>query len=515
MRSAGILIPLFSIRTRGDFGRGEIGGLKPAIDFALAIGHRMIQILPLDETAPGEKSPYSAMSVFAIDPMYITMRGLEGVGNAALARARAAANATARAPARDTIRRAKLDLLARAGRAALSRGGRGNDPGYRKFATANRDWLDDYALFRALKERFNWTAWETWPAEIARRDPAALKAARRKLADEIAMYRYWQFIADRQWTAMRSYARERGVSIGGDLAFSPGRDSAEVWANQEDFDLNRSVGAPPDGFNPQGQRWGLPLPNWDKMRAGGFKLMRARVRRAARLFDSIRIDHVVGLYRTFNFGPDPDEAGGAFTPWRYEDELAQGEEILRAIQAEAGAAQLIAEDLGTVPPWVRESLTRLGVPGYKVMRWERVNWGRPDETFLSPPAYPEISLATTGTHDMEPLTIWWRGESIPERARLIHAFQLDSRVSAMEMLAHRPREAILEALYASPARLVLIPFQDLFGWCARINRPGTVDESNWAWRLPLEIGRLRGGAAVRAQIARLREIAIRSGRFGS
>ncbi|HVN63535.1 MAG TPA: 4-alpha-glucanotransferase [Candidatus Binataceae bacterium] len=512
MRVAGILIPLFSIRSRGDLGRGEIYGLEPMIDFAVAAGHRMIQLLPLDETAPGEKSPYSAMSVFAIDPMYISASGLAGIGASVLGRARAAAFATARAPAREAVRREKLELLTRAWRAAHPRGGRGKDPAFRKFAAANRDWLDEYALFRALKERFDWTAWEAWPEEIARRDPKALNAARRKLAGEIDKYRFWQFIADRQWSEVRGYAHERGASIGGDLAFSPGRDSAEVWANQDDFDLNRSVGAPPDGFNPKGQRWGLPLPKWEKMRESGLKLMRARVRRAAQLYDFIRIDHVVGLYRTFNFGPDP-ETGGEFTPWREEDEYAQGEEILKTIQSEAGGAVLIAEDLGTVPPWVRESLARLGIPGYKVMRWERVNWGAWDETYSSPSSYPELSLATTGTHDMEPITIWWRDLPVHEREKLVGAFGLHNRVSAKEMLSHTSREALLEALFASPSELVIIPFQDLFGWCAQINRPGTVADSNWTWRLPLDIDRLRHCGAIRAQVARLHAIAMRSGRI--
>ena len=225
-------------------------------------------------------------------------------------------------------------------------------------------------MFRALKERFNWTSWETWPAQIAQRDPAALAAVRRELAEPIEMYGYWQFIAHRQWSQMRAYASSHGALIGGDLAFSPRRDSAEVWANQDEFDLSRTVGAPPDGFNPKGQRWGLPLPNWDRMRARGFKLLRARARRASSLYDLIRIDHVVGLYRTFNFGSDPD-AEGTFTPADEADQRLQGEEVIGAIKQEAGAAELIAEDLGTVPPWVRESLTRLGVPGYKVMQWER------------------------------------------------------------------------------------------------------------------------------------------------
>ena len=511
-RSAGILIPLFSIRTRNSLGRGEIPDLAPMMDFALSMGHRVIQLLPLDETGPDDLSPYSAMSVMAIDPMYLSVGGLAGVGRVVLRRARAAVG-MARIVPRSIIRREKFALLERAYRATRARGGRADTEQLDAFIEDNSYWIRDYALFRALKERFNWTSWETWPAQIAQRDAAALAAARRELAEPMEMYGYWQFIAHRQWSQMRAYASSHGAMIGGDLAFSPRRDSAEVWANQDEFDLSRTVGAPPDGFNPKGQRWGLPIPNWDRMRAGGFKLLRARARRASSLYDLIRIDHVVGLYRTFNFGADPD-AEGTFTPDGEADQRLQGEAAIHAIKQEAGAAELIAEDLGTVLPWVRESLTRFGVPGYKVMQWER-NWGQADEPFLSPASYPELSLATTGTHDTEPLTVWWRAQPVAEREKLVRALGLESQVKPRSMLGEAARDAILAALYAAPSRLVIIPIQDLFGWSAQINRPGTISDSNWTYRIPLTLERMRRSRAIQSCVARLREIAVGSGRFGS
>ncbi len=513
-RSAGVLIPLFSLRTRHSLGRGEILDLAPMIDLALAMGCSVIQLLPLDETGPAEQSPYSALSVNAIDPIYISMRNLGEVGRVVLGRARAAVG-SARVVPRSTVRREKLALLERAYRATRARRGRGRrdeSAALAAFIAANDYWLHDYAMFRALKERFDWSSWETWPAELIRREPDALAAIRRELAGPIAMYCYWQFIAHREWSAMRAYAASRGVRIGGDLAFSPCAESAEVWANQDDFDLTRSVGAPPDNFNPKGQRWGLPLPNLERMRANGFKLMRARVRNASSLYDLIRIDHVVGLYRTFNFGADPD-ASGIFTPENEGQQRVHGEEVMRIIKEEAGAAEIVAEDLGTVPTWVRESLTRLGVPGYKVMQWERVNWGRLDETFLSPASYPELSLATTGTHDTESLTTWWREQPVSEREKLMRALGIAGDVNPRAMLDQSARDAILTALYAAPSRLVIIPIQDLFGWSARINRPGTVNDSNWTYRLPLTLERLRRSPAIQSRVAKLREIAIRTARF--
>ena len=507
-RSAGVLIPLFSLRTRESLGRGEIFDLAPMIDLALAMGCTVIQLLPLDETGAIEQSPYSALSVNAIDPMYISMRNLAGVGRVVLARARAVVG-TARIVGRSIVRKEKLALLERSYRATRGEGGGGAE--LDDFIAANGFWLDDYALFRALQEKFD-ANWQTWPAELMRRDPDALDSARRELADSIAMYCYWQFIAHRQWSEMRSYAASRGVRIGGDLAFSPCADSAEVWANQNDFDLTRSVGAPPDDFNPNGQRWGLPMPNWQRMRADGLKLMRARVRHASSLYDLIRIDHVVGLYRTFNFGADPDEPG-IFTPANEEQQKIQGEEIIRIIKEEAGAAELIAEDLGTVPPWVRKSLASLGVPGYKVMQWERLNWGRPDEAFVNPATYPELSLATTGTHDTESLTTWWREQPVEIREKLVRALEIAAKVNPTRTLDESARDAILAALYAAPSRLTIIPIQDLFGWSARINRPGTVSESNWTYRLPMTLERLRRSRATKSRVAKLRKIAIRTNRF--
>ena len=277
-RSAGILIPLFSIRTRDNLGRGEILDLAPMIDFALSMGHRVIQLLPLDETGPGDLSPYSAMSVMAIDPTYISMSGLAGVGRVVLARAREAVG-RARFVERPIIRSAKFPLLERAYRAyrAAARAWRTRrrckvrrlprsqlvlDPRLRVVSRAEGSLQLDRVGKRGRRK-------------LRSAIPEALALARRELADAIEMYSYWQYIAHRQWSEMRAYASSRGAFLGGDLAFSPCRDSAEVWANQDEFDLSRTVGAPPDGFNPKGQRWGLPLPNWNAMRAQGFKVLRA------------------------------------------------------------------------------------------------------------------------------------------------------------------------------------------------------------------------------------------------
>ncbi len=519
-RSAGILIPLFSLRTEDDLGRGEIMQMRAMIDFALAMGHRVIQLLPIDETAPGEASPYNALSVFAIDPLYISASELAGVGRLALKRARRSASEpsddpspSARFVPRAAYVAAKRELLERAFERFASRARRIERDAFDDFLHRNSYWLDDYALFRALKDRFEFRSWEEWPGALAGREPGALATARRELASEVRKYLYFQFVAHSQWNAVREYARERGAFIGGDLAFSPSRDSAEVWAHQEMFDLSRTVGTPPDEFNRRGQRWGLPMPNWEAMRAEGLELWRSRVRHARELYDCLRVDHVVGMYRTFSFGSEPDDRG-TFFPSIEEEQRAQGEAVIRATLEEAPDALIIAEDLGTVPPWVRQSLAALGVPGYKVMMWER-KWDEPDAPFISPHDYPELSLATTGTHDTDTLAVWWRECPLEERTSFVHALGLDGRVHPEAPLKDAALDAVIEALYAGRSMVAILPIQDLFGWEARINRPGTISATNWTYRLPLGLERMAESGAIRKCQRLLLDIARRTGRFAA
>jgi 4-alpha-glucanotransferase len=509
-RMAGILIPLFSVRAREDLGCGEIPDLAAMIDFAVGMGHRAIQLLPLDEAALGQASPYSALSVFAIDPIYIaTHRN----GRASLAAAEIGESSSlVRVPDRARLRALKTRLLERAFVNFRERASRRERTAFEEFAESNREWLADYALFRALKTRLNWTTWESWPDPLKRREPGALDAARRELGELVTMYGYWQFLADRQWAAVREHARARHALIGGDLAFSPGCDSAEVWAHQDLFDLARSVGAPPDAFSASGQRWGLPMPSWERVRSRDFGFWRLRARRASALYDILRIDHVVGLYRTFSFAPSPDEPG-VFSPATRDEQIAQGEAVIRAIREEARQAILIAEDLGTVPPFVRRSLRSIEVPGYKVMRWEKENWGRPDERFLNPAEYAELSVATSGTHDTGTLTVWWQEATEDEQSQFIRALGLEGRIDASGPLDEATLDAILEALYGSPSALVITPIQDLFGWNERINVPGSVSADNWTFRLPFMLKDRHADPAIRARMKKVRALAVRTRRF--
>jgi 4-alpha-glucanotransferase len=513
-RCAGILIPLFSIRSKEDFGRGEFAGLLPMSRMALAMGHRLLQLLPIDEVAPGETSPYSALSVLAIDPLYLSLAHAPGISPRECEAARAAL--VDNEPVDQLKLRAVKDKLLLQSYEYFKAGA--DKPlreRYAEFVERECGWLDDYALFCAIKKKFHGTPWQSWPTALRNHGPKALADASRALADRVAMLKYVQFLAHEQWQNVRNELRRSGVFVGGDLAFSPGNESVEVWAHRELFDLNRAVGAPPDEFSASGQRWDLPMPHWERMRTRNFDFLRMRVRHARQLYDVLRIDHVVGLFRTYGYCVG-DEVGGEFYPAGEWAQRAQGDEILRIVLEEAGQMQIVAEDLGVIPKFVRQTLASLGIPGYKVVRWEKqqATAGNPNACYVSPTDYPRISLATTGTHDTDTLVQWWAAIGEPERSRLMEAVNpgdhYDCRSSVLDQ---RGLDAILEWLYASPAQLVVTPIQDLFGWDARINFPGTVSDANWSWRLPFDVEDSLQDPGVRDRAACVRSICEKTGRF--
>jgi 4-alpha-glucanotransferase len=514
-RCAGILIPLFSIRSVEDFGRGEFGGLLPMGQMALAMGHQLLQLLPIDEVALGETSPYSALSVFALDPIYLTLRLLPRIGRAECDAARAVLRHDDKPVDQLKLRASKGELLLQSYRYFKSGADRELRDRYAEFVELQRGWLDDYAIFRALKDKFQGAEWKNWPPPLKNHEPSALAQVQRELADQVTMLKYVQFLAHQQWEQVREHLRRWGVFLGGDLAFSPCRESVEVWAHRELFDLSRAVGAPPDAFSSVGQRWDLPMPDWERMRARNFDFLRMRVRHARELYDVLRIDHVVGLYRTYGYWLG-EETGGEFDPATETAQRAQGEEIMRIVLEEAGPMQIVAEDLGVIPKFVRETLAVLAIPGYKVMRWEKQKSAAAsaDRSFINPADYPSVSLAVTGTHDTDTLVEWWATISADERRRLMEAVSPSTHADCTGAMLDEPTlDAILERLYTSPAQLVVTPIQDLFGWNARINLPGTISEANWSWRLPFDLEWGIADRCVRERAARIRAICEKTGRF--
>jgi len=522
-RRGGILVPLFSLVSTRGWGIGEIGDLHAMTGWLAAAGQRLLQLLPINEMPPGEASPYSALSAMAIDPQFISIAPLEDFdaigGEASLEpELRARLDAVRAAPAIDypAVRSLKLTALRRAFanfRDIEWAGGTRRAAAFRAYMQDQSWWLDDYALFRALHARFDERAWTDWPEALRARDPGALAATRTELADDILFRAYLQWIAGDQWGTARGGAG--GVALLGDLPFMVSGDSADVWARQDEFRLDASVGVPPDAFSGTGQDWGLPVYRWDVLAERDFDWLRNRARRNADLYDGYRVDHLVGFYRTY-FRP-LDGSAPQFTPADEEAQTRLGERVL-AVFREPGA-EIIAEDLGTVPDFVRESLVRLDVPGYKVFRWER-KWHDEGQPFRDPVDYAAAGVATSGTHDTEPMVIWWENAPREERQAVLAIPSVRDRLTeddctrALEAptLLHPLHEALLETLYASGADILILPIQDVFGWRDRINQPATVGNDNWTWRLPWPVDRISTEPAAMAVATQLREWARRHGR---
>jgi 4-alpha-glucanotransferase len=354
----------------------------------------------------------------------------------------------------------------------------------RAFISEQGWWLEEYALFRAIHAHHGECAWTDWPAALQQRDPAALEQIRRELAREILYYEYLQWLAARQWTSAR--ARTPGVALFGDLAFMVDADSADVWARQHDFRLDVGIGAPPDAFSATGQHWGNPLYRWDVIEASNFEWLRARSARMAALFDGYRVDHLVGFFRTFAWPKDGSTP--FFTPDEEPAQMHLGERLLNLFR-EPGAA-IIAEDLGTVPDFVRATLARLGVPGFRVFRWER-HWHSEGQPYRDPAEYPAVSVAASGTHDTEPVAVWWDALSADEKRKVRELPMIQRLAEGVrderwvdEPFTPEVRDVLLEVLFASGSDLLLLPVQDAFGWRDRINEPATVSDRNWRYRLP-------------------------------
>lgn len=464
-RRSGISVPLFSLTSTHGWGIGEFADLALFARWLLAAGQSVVQILPIHEMPPIETSPYSAMTALALDPIYISMTQVPdftGLGGAhALDGAeRSEIERLRRSPRIDyaSIRRLKDRWLRRSFDRFMQLEVARGSPRAARFDAFTREqawWLDEYVLFRSLHAHHDERPWTQWPEPLARADTAALAAARSSLRLEMIYRGYAQWIAAEQWAEAKRLSWP--IRVFGDLPFMISADSPDVWARQEEFRFDATVGVPPDAFSDTGQDWGLPPWRAGVMAANGFAWMRARARRYADLYDGYRIDHLVGLFRTY-LRPIDKTVPAFFDPADEPQQMALGERLIH-IFTSSGNPEVIAEDLGSIPPFVRESMTRLGLPGLKVLRWER-HWDRDGHPLIDPSEFPELSVATTGTHDIEPLAATADGDTDDKRI------------------------AVIRSLLSSGSRLTLLPVQDVFGWTDRINTPAVVDDMNWTWKVP-------------------------------
>ena len=496
VRQSGVLVPLFSLVSSRSWGVGEFLDLPDFAKWARTAGQSFVQVLPILEIPDHETSPYSALTAMALDPIFISLPEVEDFaalgGVSALTpddREALAAVQSAERVQHRAVRALKGRWLRQAHQRFLHDEAGPQTARFHRFnAFAEREawWLEDYALFRALRGVNEQRAWWEWAEPLASRRSDALQRAREEHAAEIGYRKYVQWLAEEQWSRARSEAAP--VQVFGDVPFMITADSPDVWMDQEEFRFDATVGVPPDAFSETGQDWGLPPWRWDVMAQNDFAWMRRRARRTADLFDGFRLDHLVGLYRTFI---RPLDAGRRpfFAPNDEQQQRELGEKLVRLYQ-DCGSS-VIAEDLGTVPDFVRASLRELGVPGFKVFRWERY-WQQPDQPFVDPADYDEISVATTGTHDTEALATWWETMPPEDRERIVRLPSVRRSRGDGEGSADFPpaaftpeiRDALVRAMLAAGSRYTIFPFQDFFGWTARINTPATVDEENWSWRLP-------------------------------
>ena len=565
-RVAGVLVPVFALRTEQDLGIGDTSSLCQFIDWAADVGFRLVQILPINETG-GDNSPYNAISSMALDPLSLHLAPgtpeelTQADYRAALAGVEA--GKLRNGPVRySMVKPLKADLLRRAFvRFEAEHLDRGTPRGaaFARWVEQNASWLPDYARFRVLMDLHGGTeCWDRWPTEVqtAAKVGAWLKAqppeAQRDFVRQARFYEYVQWIAYDQWQEVKLHAGGRGVALMGDIPFGVSYYSADVWSQPEDFRLAWSGGAPPEPYfkddpftQKWGQNWGIPLYGWERMRADGFPWWRQRVGGVRDVFHVFRIDHILGFYRIYGFPWRPErnaeflplspeqvkaETGGKLpgfqprpddTDAHMEANQREGEEFLRMVLEAAGDTVLIGEDLGVVPPYVRPSLTALNIAGFKIPIWEP-DPARP-EALLKPEAYAPLSLATYGTHDHEPIAALWNtwehvlaqmphppnwDEVLAERDRLCEFAGMPGETRPGGFNATK-QAYLLEGLFRTGSAVAVVMITDLLGTADRFNVPGTAAESNWSRRLRMTIADLR---ADRALMERTREMLGRTGR---
>jgi 4-alpha-glucanotransferase len=475
-RASGVLLHITSLPS--PHGIGDVGPAAVAwIDRLHDAGQSFWQALPFGPTGYGD-SPYQALSSFAGNPLLISPDWLVEDG---LVRAGDCAGQSFAATTVDfdAVKRFKYALLETAWR-NFSSGARAElRAPFDEFGRSQAHWLDDYALFRALKGKYGATAYLEWPEELVRRTPRALDKARAELAGRIELVRFSQFLLYRQGVRLKDHARARGVRIIGDLPFFVSPDSSDVWARPELFLLDEQgrplvvAGVPPDYFAAQGQRWGNPIYDWDALRARGYRFCIDRLRALLAQVDAIRLDHFRAFAAAWHVPADaPTAQSGQWKP-------GPGADFFRTLQKELGALPFVAEDLGIITPEVSALRDKFHLPGTRVLQFAFD--GDPKNPHL-PENYTHNLVGYTGTHD-NPTTRGWY-EDLPDTVRA-NLWRYLKRAGGT---AADVSPALLRVLWSSVAALAIAPLQDVLnlGKEARMNQPGSAG-GNWRWRATPEM----------------------------
>ncbi|MDX8387647.1 MAG: 4-alpha-glucanotransferase [Ghiorsea sp.] len=461
-RRSAVLLHITSLP--GPFHKGVLG--KEAFEFVDAMlsgGFTVWQFLPLGPTH-SHGSPYESLSTFAGNPELIDLR--DCVTSGWLDASVLKGDLSSKSHAKHRINTAQDFWSALKTDSTLKES-------VEAFQQQHAHWLEDFSLFTALKSATNNQAWWQWSKGLRERDSKAMNNAKSEHQTLIQQVIFEQFIFDRQWKSLKAYAEDKGVQLFGDLPIYVAHDSADVWSNQSFFTVNEQglcdevAGVPADYFSKTGQRWGNPLYRWETMKQDGFNWWTKRVSRQLELMHMLRIDHFLAL-NAFWVIPGESE-NGLIGKWR----KAPGQAMLQTLKDNLGSLPLIAEDLGTITEEVTALREHFGLPGMKILHFA---FGGDDNNPYLPTNHEENGVVYTGTHDNDTTMGWFK--SLDKHTKK-HALEvLDAQASDMPW-------AMIEAALASPAQLSVIPMQDLLELdeSARFNTPGTLDDSNWSWRL--------------------------------
>lgn len=470
MRKCGVLLPVFSLPSK--YGIGAM--TKEAydfVDFLKASGQSFWQILPLGPTGYGD-SPYQSFSTFAGNPYFIDVDEFVKEGFITVSDCRKYSCECKEGIDYEGLYKKRTALLKK----AFENSNIVSDKKYKSFCTKNAFWLDDYALFMALKNAFGGKSWSEWDDDLRVRKPEAVKASKKQYANEMDFYRFQQYYFRKQWDELKKYANKNGVELIGDIPIYVAFDSADVWANPELFDLNSDnipnavAGCPPDPFALTGQLWGNPLYKWEYHKETEYEWWIKRISFCFDLYDVVRIDHFRGFdeFYAIPYGDPTAEFG----KWR----KGPGYDLFKAINNSLGEKQIIAEDLGFLTDSVRKLVKKTGYPGMKILQF--AFGGDTDSEYL-PHMLGNNSVIYTGTHDNETVRGWYE-RILKEDKKSATYLQDYTNVKGPELMA----EALIRQAYSSVCDTAIIPMQDFLnlGNEGRINTPSVLG-GNWGWRM--------------------------------
>ncbi len=479
-RSSGILLHPTSLP--GRFGIGDLGDeAYRFVDFLAASKQSLWQVLPLGPTGFGD-SPYQCFSAFAGNTLLVSPERLVHEG---LLTEEDLAHAPAFSFERvdfGNVITFKNALLRRAFERFKQTADKSLHASFEQFSHQAASWLDDYALYRALKDAQGGKAWNEWEPTLTRRDAAALDAAREHLRDEIDAHKFYQFLFFKQWAALKAYCHEREVKLVGDIPIFVARDSADVWMNPQEFKLDEAgrplvvAGVPPDYFSATGQYWGNPIYNWDRMLADGFRWWIERVRATLEIYDIVRIDHFRGFAASWEI------PGGDKTAERGSWVNVPGRELFTAIKSALGDLPIIAEDLGVITPDVEALRDDFGLPGMRILQFA---FGGDTLNHDLPHNYIKNCVVYTGTHDNDTTVGWFTsvaGEGSTRNSEQIER-EREFCLRYLSTDGHEIHWDFIRTVLASVADAAIIPLQDLLGLGneARMNLPNSTS-GNWSWR---------------------------------